>query len=104
MIELTKNNFEAETKGFLVVDFWATWCGPCIKLTPIFEELSNEYDKARFAKVQVDKSPEAQELASKFRVTGIPCIIVMKDGKEVDRLVGFRNKDQLKEELDKIIN
>lgn len=102
MLELTKNNFEEKTNsGFVLVDFWAPWCGPCQMLGPIFEELSKEFEnKVLFAKVNVDGE---QELAQKYNVSGIPCLLLLKDGKEVDRIVGALPKERLLERIESII-
>lgn len=102
MVEnINSENFEEKTKGKCVVDFWAEWCGPCKMLGPVFEELSKDYKgKANFFKVNTD---ESQDLAQKFNVMGIPCIIVMKDGEEIDRIVGFMPKDSLKKKIDGIL-
>ncbi len=95
-IVLTKENFEAEvlksTKPVLV-DFWATWCGPCRMLAPIVEELAAEYEgKAVVGKVNIDEQPE---LADAFRIQSIPTILVFKNGQIADMAVGYRPKDQL---------
>ena len=104
MLEITKDNFEKEVKGSeipVLVDFWAEWCPPCKMLGPVFEELSGEYaDKLKFVKVNVE---ENQELAGKYEVRGIPCLILMKKGEEVDRIVGFLPKEQLKAKIDEIM-
>ena len=82
------------SKGVIVVDFFATWCGPCKMLAPVFESLGEEMkDQAMFAKVDIDQS---LELAQQFSITTVPTVMVFKDGKPVDSLVGFIPKDKLK--------
>lgn len=86
---LTKDNFEKtlETSLPVLVDFWAPWCGPCKMLSPIIEEASKKLEgKAVVGKVCVD---DEKDLAVKFSVMSIPTILVFKDGKEVDRSVGY---------------
>lgn len=86
---------EVETKeGTFVVDFFATWCGPCKMLSPVYNSLGEEMkEKAEFLKVDIDQS---MELAQKFEITTVPTVVVFKDGKEMDRLVGFIPKNSLK--------
>jgi thioredoxin 1 len=85
----------------LIVDFWASWCGPCKMLIPIFDELAEEYkDKLNFAKVNVENE---EELTSENGIMGVPCLIVFNEGKEVDRITGFMQKEQLKEKIDEIL-
>lgn len=84
-------------EGVTVVDFFATWCGPCRALGPVLDELSEEVDY-KIAKVDVD---QYKELAAHYGVRGIPHIVIFKDGKVVDSLTGVRSKDQLKEEVEK---
>ena len=104
MLEITKNNFEKEVKASktpVIVDFWASWCGPCMNLAPVFEELSKDYTgKIKFAKANVE---ENQDLAGEFGVRGIPCLIVFNKGEEVDRIVGSMPKEALKEKIDDIL-
>ena len=81
---------ELSKEGLLVVDFYADWCGPCRMLGPVMEELAAEYEnKAKFAKLNVDN---VDEVASAFRIMSIPCVVFIKDGKEVNRIVGYRPK------------
>ena len=82
-----------KSKKIVLVDFYADWCGPCQMLSPILEEISEEYD---IYKVNVDKE---EELAYKYGIMSIPCVIAFKDGKEVKRSIGFVEKDSLLELL-----
>lgn len=93
--ELSDDNFEeAVSSGVTLVDFYAEWCGPCRMLSPVVEELASEMgNSVKFAKVDIEK---AQKLAAQFQVTSVPTLILFKDGKESDRLLGLRDKDALK--------
>lgn len=94
---LNTQNFETEvlkSDQAVLVDFWATWCGPCQRQTPIIEELSKE--GYAVGKVDVDENPA---LAQQFGVMSIPTLIVFKDGKEAARLVGLQSKDKLAQTL-----
>ena len=91
-INLSKSDFDEKTKkGVTLADFWAPWCGPCKMAGPVIDELAEEYKgKVLVAKVNVD---EEQELAEKFGVMSIPTVVLLKDGKEVDRVMGFVGKE-----------
>ena len=95
-LKITKNNFEKEVlKSDLPVllDFWATWCPPCRMLAPVVEQIAEEYEgRVKVGKVNVD---EEQELAAMFRVENIPTVVVMRNGKLTDTLVGYHPKEQL---------
>jgi thioredoxin 1 len=94
-----KEVLEAEKPTF--VDFWASWCGPCKMLGPIFEELSGEYSgKVKFAKVNVDENPK---IPANYGVRGIPTLIMFKGGKVVDQVVGAVPKSQLENILKKVL-
>ena len=83
----------------VVVDFWAPWCGPCRMVSPIVEELSTEYgEKVRFAKLNTDDN---EMVAMQFGIQSIPTLIIFKDGREVNRLIGFAPKEQLKRQIDR---
>ena len=88
--------FESEVRksAAALVDFSAVWCGPCRMMAPVLEEISEKLgDRVSFYNVDVDEVPE---LAQEFRISSIPCLVLLKDGTAVDQLVGFRPGDQIK--------
>lgn len=95
-ITLTKENFREETTNTdlpVLVDFWASWCGPCRMLAPIVEQIAEEYEgKIKVGKVNVDEEPE---LAAAFNVSSIPTVVIIKDGAVSEVSVGYRPKAEL---------
>lgn len=85
------------TDKLVVVDFWATWCGPCQMIAPILSEVAEECPDITVGKIDVDKE---QELAMSFGITSIPTLIVIKNGKAVDKAIGMRAKNQIIEMID----
>ncbi|MFN3604139.1 MAG: thioredoxin [Leptonema sp. (in: bacteria)] len=99
--EITDDSFTEETsKGLVVVDFWAEWCGPCKILSPIVEELSNEMSNVQFKKINVD---ENMEVANSLGITAIPTLVIYKDGHPIDKIIGLLPKVHLKKTIEKYI-
>ncbi len=99
--QITDANFQQEVldkKGVTVIDFWAEWCGPCRMIAPIIEKLAEEYDgKALIGKVDVDNNPE---VAFKYGIRSIPTILILKDGEEIKRHVGYTTQANLAQIID----
>ena len=98
-VNITTANFQSEvleSKETVLIDFWASWCGPCRMLSPVVDQVADEVSGVKVGKVNVD---EQMELAQQYGVTSIPCLVVFKDGKEVNRSVGVVPKSRV---LDRI--
>ncbi len=95
MIHVTKDTFQREVldaKGTVLVDFWASWCGPCKMIAPVLEEIEAEKPDVKIAKVNVD---EEMDLAMQYQITGIPALLVFRDGNLQNRSVGVRPKSEI---------
>lgn len=94
IVKVTDADFDSKVEsGVQLVDFWATWCGPCKMIAPVLEELAADYEgKADILKLDVDENPST---AAKYEVMSIPTLIVFKDGQPVDKVVGFQPKRKL---------
>jgi thioredoxin 1 len=90
------NEFKKEIEsGVTVVDFFATWCGPCKMLAPVLEQLATEMEgKAKFIKVDIDQS---SDLANEFKILSVPTMMIFKNGEKIDQLVGFLPKEKIQE-------
>lgn len=102
-LEVNDKNFEEEVLNSsipVLVDFWAPWCGPCRALAPTIDALASEYEgKVKIVKLNTDESPES---SVKFRINSIPTLIVFKEAKPVDMLVGAVDKEKITTALDKV--
>ena len=99
-LKITKDNFQAEVldaKGTVLVDFWASWCGPCKMIGPIIDQIADERTDIKVCKVNVD---EEQELAVQFKVMSIPTLLVFKEGKVVNQSLGAKPKAAILAMLD----
>ena len=101
-VDISERDFEKtinlKDKQAVVVDFYGSWCMPCLILAPVIEELASKLREIKFARVDVD---ENKRLSKKFNITSIPCLIVFKDGKEVERITGALPEEVLEEKLKK---
>lgn len=94
-LNITKQNFEKEvlhSDKKVLIDFWAAWCGPCRRVSPVIEEIAEERPDIKVCKVNVD---EQQELAAQFQIMSIPALVVMEHGQIVNQSVGARPKAQI---------
>ena len=102
-VKITNENYESYKNGELplVIDFWATWCGPCRMVAPIIEELANEYEgKVTIGKCDVE---DADDIAAEVGSRNIPTIVFMKDGKIQDKIVGAASKSKIEEKIKALI-
>lgn len=101
--ELTQENFTEAIKAQkpILVDFWASWCGPCRMLSPVIDSLSEEYEtQIGVGKINVD---EQGALAAQFGIVSIPTVILFKDGKEAKRIIGVHDADDYRDEIDRVL-
>lgn len=99
--KVTDQSFAADVLGSstpVLVDFWAEWCGPCRMLSPIVDQLASEMASVQFRKINVDENPS---VPSSLGISAIPTLVLYKDGKPVDRIVGLLAKDNLKKVIEK---
>ena len=100
-VEVTADNFQTEvldSKKAILVDFWAEWCGPCKMVAPVLEEIAAENsDKLIIGKLDIEEYPN---IPQQFGITGIPTMILFKDGQEATRVIGFKPKDRIVKELE----
>ncbi len=103
-IKITKNNFQSEVLNSdipVLVDFWASWCGPCRMLAPIIEEIANEYNgKIKVGKINVD---EEEELSATFNIMSIPTVLIINKGKIVANSLGYKSKNEIVKLFEKLI-
>ncbi len=103
MLQVNSTNFEKEvlkSDTLVVVDFWASWCPPCLMFAPVFEKVSQEFPNIKFVKCNID---ESREIAGRYGVMSIPTIIFFYKGEEVGRVIGFRDVDGFRKIVEKIL-
>ena len=105
VLEVTTDKWESEVlkaSGLVMIDFWAVWCGPCRIIAPAVEELSKEYTgKVKFLKLNTDENPD---IASRYKIHGIPTLMFFRDGQKIDQIVGAIPKPQLKAKIDSLLS
>lgn len=105
VLNVTTDSWEKEvlqSETLVMVDFWAVWCGPCRIIAPTVEELAKEYaGKVKVAKLNTDENPE---VASKYKIMGIPTVMFFKNGEKLDQVVGAVPKPQLKSKIDSLLS
>lgn len=104
VLEITSSNWDNEVikaQGLVMIDFWAAWCGPCRMISPTVEELAKEYSgKIKVFKLNTDDN---SEIASRYKIMGIPTIMFFKDGIKIDQIVGVVPKQHLKAKIDSFL-
>lgn len=103
--EVSDQNFDKEVLECstvpVLVDFWAPWCGPCRMVAPVVKEMAKKFEgKLKVVKINTD---ENQSIAAKYAITGIPSLLMFKEGKEINRFVGFRQPQVLEEDIKKVL-
>ena len=102
LADVSQSNFQTEVLGAsqpVLVDFWAPWCGPCKMLGPVVEKVASSLSgRAKFVKLNTDENPN---LAGQYQVSGIPCLILFKEGKPIDRIVGYVSEQTITSMLSK---
>lgn len=103
-IEINEDDYEKvieKSKIPVIIDFFADWCMPCQMLKPVFEKVSKNYEgKLKFVKINTEIAPG---LAQRFGVQGIPCLVLVEEGKEIGRIVGYVNESALKQKIDLVL-
>lgn len=104
IVDVTTSTWEKEVlqaDGLVLVDFWAVWCGPCRMIAPTIEEIAKEYaGRLKVCKLNTDENPD---IASRYKIMGIPTLIFFKNGEKVDQIVGAIPKPQLKAKIDQLL-